>query len=161
MALTGRLRQDVTPAAPTGLDPKAKSIDRLIAEGRYAEAATNLRHMLDKSPDHVQARRKLGYCLMQTGQTAAAEQELTAILSHYPHDPFALLHHGLNLVRQSRIAEAISVWREYFNTDQPVIQRAVNLQIALFETGGPSDPEEMADHIQQAIAEQQSMDHPS
>lgn len=141
------------------MDPLGKSIDSLMAQGRFAEASTKLRRLLDKSPDHVQARRKLGYCLMQTGQRAEAEQELSTILTHYPHDPFALLHQGLNLVVQRRLPEAISVWRKYFNTDQPVIQRAVNLQIALFETGGPSEPEEVAAHIQQAIAEQQDMDH--
>ena len=157
--MAGRLRQDATPGSPTGMDPLGKSIDSLIAQDRFAEALTKLRQLLDKSPDHVQARRKLGYCLMQTGQTTEAEHELGTLLAHHPHDPFALLHQGLNLVIQRRLPEAISMWRKYFNTDQPVIQRAVNLQIALFETGGPSDPEEVAAHIQQAIAEQQGMDH--
>ncbi len=141
------------------MDPLGKSIDNLMTQGRFSEASTKLRQLLDKSPDHVQARRKLGYCLMQTGQRAEAEHELSTVLTHYPHDPFALLHQGLNLVVQRRLPEAISVWRKYFNTDQPVIQRAVNLQIALFETGGPSDPEDVVAHIQQAIAEQQDMDH--
>jgi len=157
-ALTGRLRQDATPAFPTGIDPLSKAIDHLINQGRYSEASTRLQSLLAKSPDHVQARRKLGYCLFQIGKVSEAEQTFAHILTQTPHDSFALLHQGLTLAKQDRIAEAVAVWRRYFNTDQPVIQRAVNLQIALFETGGPSDSEDMVNHIQKAIAEQQQSD---
>lgn len=157
-ALTGRLRQDATPAFPTGLDPLSKGIDHLVDTGHYQEALAKLHSLLNKSPDHIQARRKAGYCLLQLGRYVEAEQTFTDILVHHPQDPFTLLHQGLSLVRQDRLSEAIVVWRRYFNTDQPIIQRAVNLQIALFETGGPSESEEVARHIQEAVAEQQHVD---
>ncbi|MFO7876105.1 MAG: tetratricopeptide repeat protein [Desulfovermiculus sp.] len=158
MALTGRLRQDATPRAPTGRDPKSKAIDRLIDQNQLEEAIAGLHALLKKSPDHVQAERKLGYCLLQAGRLSEAGRVFEAILARHPHDVFALLHLGLALTRQDRLAEAISVWRRYMNTDQPVIQRALNLQIALYETGGPSSPEQVAENIQQAIAEQQTLD---
>ncbi len=157
-ALTGRLHQDATPAFPIGFDPLSKAIDHLVDTGDYQKALAKLRSLVNKSPDHIQARRKVGYCLLQTGQYAEAEQTFTDILVHHPQDPFALLHHGLSLVKQGRLSEAIVVWRRYFNTDQPIIQRAVNLQIALFETGGPSESEDVAKHIQEAVVEQQQVD---
>lgn len=157
-ALTGRLRQDATPAFPTGIDPLSKAIDRLIIQGRYPEAMTKLQALVHKSPDHVQARCKLGYCLLQTGRDSEAEEVFADILAQTPHDAFALLHQGLCLVKQDRLSEAVAVWRRYFNTDQPLIQRAVNLQIALFETGGPSEPDEIVHQIHKAIAEQQKLD---
>lgn len=158
MALAGRLRQDATPRTPTGRDPKSRAIDRLIDQNQLGEAIAGLRTLLKKSPDHVQAQRKLGYCLLQAGRLSEAVRVFEAILSRHPNDAFALLHQGLALTRQDRLAEAISVWRRYMNTDQPVIQRALNLQIALYETGGPSSPEQVAENIQQAIAEQQKLD---
>jgi len=157
-ALTGRLRQDATPAFPTGLDPLSKAIDHLVATGHYQEALAKLHTLVNKSPDHIQARRKVGYCLFQIGRYAEAEQTFAGILAHHPQDSFTLLHQGLSLVKQDRLSEAIVAWRKYFNTDQPIIQRAVNLQIALFETGGPSESEEVAKHIQEAVAEQQQVD---
>ena len=157
-ALTGSLRQDATPAAPTGVDPLARAADRLIEQKEYAQALPKLRALLRKSPDHVQALRKLGYCLVRTGDTAAAEETFARILKQHPRDPFALLHQGLNLAYQNRLPEAIGLWRQYFNTDQPIIQRAVNLQIALYETGGPNDPLETAEQIQKAMYEQERQD---
>lgn len=157
-ALTGRLRQDATPQAPTGRDPQSRAIDRLIDQNQLEDAITGLQTLLEKSPDHLQAQRKLGYCLLQAGRLSEAGRMFETILARHPHDVFTLLHFGLVLTRQDRLPEAISVWRRYMNTDQPVIQRALNLQIALYETGGPSSPEQVAENIQQAIAEQQKLD---
>jgi Flp pilus assembly protein TadD len=155
----GHMKQDATPASQTGIDPLSRSIDQHIEIGDYDQAVEKLKALLQKSPDHIQAHRKLGFCLLQIGHTVEAEKVFAGILRHLPHDSFALLHQGLNLAQQNRLTEAIDLWRQYLNTDQPIIQRAVNLQIALHETGAPADPQEVADQILTAIATQQTMDH--
>ncbi len=154
----GRMKQDATPALQTGIDPLSRSIDHLIDIRDYEQATKKLESLLQKSPDHIQAQRKLGFCLTRIGRLAEAEKIFSGILRHLPHDPFALLHQGVNFARQNRLDQAIEVWRLYFNTDQPSIQRAVNLQIALYETKAPADPQEAADQIMKAIADQQKMD---
>ena len=158
-ALSGRLRQDGTAASPTGFDPSSKAIDQLIQHGRVHEAIPKLRDLLAKSPDHVQAQRKLGYCLLQTGDEAEAQTIFTDLLQAHPSDPFALLHQGLALSKQGHLEQAVHLWRQYFNTDQPIIQRAGNLQIALFDSGGPSTPQEAAASIAEAIARQMQQEY--
>ncbi len=157
MALAGRMRQDATPASLTGRDPLARTIDRLIAREDFEHAADKLRELLNQSPDHVQARRKLGYCLLRTGRHQEAEEAFARILNKHPRDPFALLYQGVTMAQCDRLSEAVAVWRRYFNTDQPVIQRAVNLQVALFDSGGPKDGREAAEHILQAVTDQQTL----
>jgi Flp pilus assembly protein TadD len=152
------MRQDATPASITGRDPLARTIDRLIAREDFGHAADKIRELLNQSPDHVQARRKLGYCLLRAGRNEEAEEAFATVLTSHPGDPFALLYQGVILARCDRLSEAVALWRRYFNTDQPVIQRAVNLQVALFDSGGPKDGREAAEHILQAVADQQKLD---
>ena len=117
-----------------------------------------LRETLRKSPDHFQSGQKLGYCLMKLGELKRASEVFDQLLDIRPRDNFSHLYLGLIRARQGDSGSALRQWKQYFNVDQPIIQRALNLQAALYESGGPSSASDMAEHIEQAIEEQHSSD---
>lgn len=145
-------------ATSTGLGLKAKEIDDLMAAGHFAQAREALQAILAKSPDHIQARKNLGYCLLRTNRLEEADSEFRTVLTSSPNDNFSLLNLGLVLVKQGRVAEAISWWKGYFNPDQPIINRVLNLQISLFDMGSLGSPDEIEKSLETAIREQKASD---
>jgi len=66
-----------------------------------------------------------------------------------------LLYLGLAHALREEPGRAVEVWRGYFNVDRPLIQRAVNLQIALYDSGVATSAREMAESVLEAIREQE------
>lgn len=156
--LRNRFKQTESPLRTSEIDGPSRDVNALIAHERFAEAADQLRAILKKSPDHFQAGQKLGYCLMKLGELDRAAGILEQLLEIRPRDNFAHLYLGMIRARQGSSESALAHWKEYFNVDQPIIQRALNLQLALHESGGPSTASDMAEHVEQAIQEQHSSD---
>ncbi len=156
--IVNRFQKRDTPKDRTGFGPEAREIDQLIQKGDYTKAISLLRHLLQKSPDHVQARQKLGYCLLQKMDLEQSIQVFEEILGVRENDNFSFLYLGLALAKQGKKDEAIETWKKYFNVDQPYIQRAINVQIALYETDGPGSVEDMVESVEQAIADQEKED---
>ena len=156
--LKNRFKQTESPLRTTEIDGSAREVNALIREERFSEAAALLRQTLKKSPDHLQAGQKLGYCLMKLGELERAAAVLEQVLKIRPRDNFSNLYLGLIRAREENLESALAHWKNYFNVDQPIIQRALNLQLALHGSGGPTSPSEAADHIEQAIQEQHSSD---
>ena len=146
-------QQDAT-AEKTGFGVEAKTIDALMLAGDYQAAEKALGQVLEKHPDHVQARKNLAYCLIKTGHFAEAEKHFQQVLKVKTSDPFSLLYVGLALVKQGRIAEAVSWWKGYFNPDQPIINRVLNMQTSLYDMGSLGTREEIEKSIEMAIREQ-------
>lgn len=151
-------RQQDSSSGKTGFGLEAREVDELMARGEYEEAQKVLWQVLQKSPDHLQARKNLGYCLLKTNAPVEAEKQLHAVLKEKSNDPFSLLYLGLALVKQKRTAEAISWWKEYFNPDQPIINRVLNMQISLFDMGSLGSETEIEKSVEMAIKEQQHSD---
>ena len=156
--LKNRFKQTESPLRTTEIDGSAREVNALIREERFSEATALLRQTLKKSPDHLQAGQKLGYCLMKLGELERAAAVLGQVLLIRPRDNFSNLYLGLIRAKEEDLESALAHWKNYFNVDQPIIQRALNLQLALHESGGPTSPSEAAEHIEQAIQEQHSSD---
>ncbi len=142
----------------TGFGLQAQEIDRQMRAGDYGAAAEALQVVLQKSPDHVQARKNFGFCLMQTERLSEAEMQFRQVLQDKQNDPFALLYLGLVLLKQGRTAEAVSWWKGYFNPDQPIINRVLNMQISLYDMGSLGTKEEIEKSVEIAIREQKASD---
>jgi tetratricopeptide (TPR) repeat protein len=156
--LKNRFKQTESPLRTAEIDGTARDVNELIRKERYAEAVDMLRNTLRKSPDHFQAGQKLGYCLMKLGELDRASEVFDQLLDIRPGDNFSHLYLGLVRARQGDPESALQHWKQYFNVDQPIIQRALNLQAALFQSGAPSTAADMAEHVEQAIEEQHSSD---
>lgn len=145
----------------TGYDILSKQIDALIQEGQYETALIYLKKLIKKSPDHLQAQNKVGYCLLRLGRAKQAIHAFSKVLARDGKNNFALLYQGLAWAKEEDIPKAICCWQKYFNIDQPIIQRAINLQLALLEMGGPVEPAEIVNSIERAILEQARSDQKS
>jgi tetratricopeptide (TPR) repeat protein len=154
--MLNRFRKESSWAEDTGFDPSTRDADPLIRDGSYAEAVEILSQKLAKSPDNLQARQKLAFCYLRQGELEASIREFRTILRERRQDNFTNLHLGLAFAKQGRTEQAIACWREYFNINHPIIQRAVNLQISLHEVGS-ADPEDMVDSIEEAIRDQSEL----
>jgi tetratricopeptide (TPR) repeat protein len=151
-------RQQDAAGARTGFGWQAKEIDAQMRAGDYQAAAETLERVLHKSPDHLQARKNFGFCLLKTQRFAEAEKQFQMVLQDKQNDPFALLYLGLALVKQDRVAEAVSWWKGYFNPDQPIINRVLNMQTSLSDMGALGSKEEIEKSVEIAIREQQASD---
>ncbi len=143
-------------AEGTGYDPSSREADPLIRDGDYARAADILRDHLSRSPDNLQARQKLAYCHLRLEELEASIREFRTVLRERHQDNFTNLYLGLALAKQGRADQAVACWREYFNINHPIIQRAVNVQISLHEANS-ADVQDMADSIEQALREQSEL----
>ena len=154
--MLNRFRRDEAWVESTGFDPSSREADPFIREGEYDQAVDILRSHLAKSPDNLQARQKLAYCYLRQEELEASIREFRTILRDRQQDNFTNLYLGLALAKQGRMEQAIVCWREYFNINHPIIQRAVNLQISLHEVGS-AEIKDMVDSIEEAIAEQSEL----
>lgn len=154
--MINRYRSDAFWGESTGYDPGTREADAYLKAGDFAKGAELLEEMLSKSPDHIQARQKLAYCYLKTDKAEQAASELNKVLQRGREDNFTFLYLGLALAKLGRLGDAVETWKNYFNVDRPLIQRALNLQIALYDSDAAT-PEDMVQSIEQAIEEQQSM----
>ena len=132
--------------------------DRLFSRGDYAGAEVVFRNYLDRFPDHAPARCKRILCLYRGERLEEAESALRTMLRERRSESFVRLYLGLVLARSGKREEALAVWMGYFNIDQPLIQRAINLLMGRDEIGEEPDTEEMVAEVEAAIADQQRAD---
>ncbi len=154
--MVNRFRKEDEWGESTGFDPSSREADSLIRDGEYSRAMEILNRHLTKSPDNLQARQKLAYCHLHLGELEESVREFRTILRERQQDNFTNLYLGLALAKQGRAEQAIACWREYFNINHPIIQRAVNLQISLHEVNS-ADTRDMVDSIEEAIQEQSEL----
>ncbi|MFP4392668.1 MAG: tetratricopeptide repeat protein [Desulfohalobiaceae bacterium] len=158
LSLFGRWRVNNVPGGKTGFGAREREIDALLEQGDYAQAASMLQELLQSVPGHVQARQKLGYCLLQTQDPEAAAKELKSVLQEKPGDNFCLLYLGLALARQDDLQQALHYWEQYFDPEKTLIQREINLLLALKDTSGLDSAKEIAERLEQSISKQQRKD---
>ncbi|MFP4213508.1 MAG: tetratricopeptide repeat protein [Desulfohalobiaceae bacterium] len=158
LGLFGKLRGADVPGGKTGFSSREREIDALLKQGDYAAAIPQLEELLQISPDHIQARQKLGYCLLQNQRPEAAAREMQTALQEKPGDNFCLLYLGLALAWQDDLEQALYYWEQYFDPGQTLIQREINLVLALQDTSGLDSGREIAQRLEQAISRQHKKD---
>ena len=148
------IRERDAVQAPSGLDQECREADLALKEGDFARARALYRQCLDRTPENKEARKRLAYAMYRLGEADQALTEFETYLSRYPEDSFALLYLGLLHATKGDIEEAARVWKGYFNLDQPIILREINLQLALLESGQTPSPGEIVQAVEEAIERQ-------
>ncbi|MFT4974867.1 MAG: choline-sulfatase [Myxococcota bacterium] len=72
----------------------------------WEEAGAEFRALLDRTPEHTEARRGLAQSIFNTGDYVVAAEALAPALAATPDDPLVLLLHANILAKQGRRAEA-------------------------------------------------------
>lgn len=139
-------------AAATGGPDHFAQGNAALAARDYAKAMDNYRLLVKQSPDHAEARRRLGYCLYRMGQYIQARVEFERLLRG-TKDNFSSLYLGLTLARMNQPDKAVEAWQGYFNPDEVRIAREINLQCALLKSPEAPEPSEAADEVEAAVEE--------
>jgi tetratricopeptide (TPR) repeat protein len=148
------IRERDTVQASSGLDHECRSADQALKNGEFARARDLYLNCLTRTPENKEARKRLAFSLYRMGETESALLEFKGYLSRFPEDSFAVLYMGLLHASLGDLEEATRVWKGYFNLDQPLILREINLQLALLESGENLSPEEVVQAVEEAIERQ-------
>ncbi len=146
------------PSPPSSLiSGEAKKADERLKQGKYNEAVYLYQELIKQRPDNLVARQKLGYCYYKLGEIEKAKREFLMLKRMGVKSNFLALYLGLCFAHEGELQKAITFLKEFFDVTKPIIQRAINLQIAMCESNMLSR-EDMIKTIEEAIEEQNKMD---
>ena len=153
-----RLRggEDGAPMARTSETASALAqANAFFAAGDFAAAAAGYKEFLQDESANMEARQRLGESLYRQGQHIQAKIEFERILQKNRKDNRALLFLGLVLARLDRVQKAAVVWKLFFDPHAVILQRELNIQVAMVETaaeGQLPEAQAVADAVEQALA---------
>ncbi|MFL5340944.1 MAG: tetratricopeptide repeat protein [Gemmataceae bacterium] len=101
-------------------DPEGRYILGLVCSscGYHGLAIESLRHALRLQPEHWDAMRKLGACLIEKLELEEAIKTLSVYVSKRPHDPFGLYDLG-------RAIHALNRPGDVLDRARPLLERAL------------------------------------
>lgn len=130
-----------------------KEANRLYVEELWEEARLKYKECLKQDQNDPDLRYRIGVCGYKMGKYRQAKLDLERCLRLDPKYMDAHLYLGLTLVRLGKPEKVSAVWGRYFNPKAVVVQRELNLQLGLLETGVADSPERIAEAVETAIAE--------
>jgi len=143
------------PNAPEASTSEAvtvmKEANGLYVDCNWEEARMKYKECLESDKNDADVRYRLGVCLYKTGKYRQAKLEFERTMRIDRDYKDALLYLGLTIVRLGKPAKAVALWKQYFNPLAVPVQRELNLQIGLLESGVSDPPEEIAKAVESAI----------
>lgn len=129
--------------------------DRALQNKEYAAAARLYEQILEECKEDCPATRaRLGFCYYRAGFMKNAVDELERALAAKTRNNLAALYLGLAYARLDDQKNAERAWRRYFAPEQTLVQREVNIYVALMERSAPINSVVMADAVEAAIEAQ-------
>ncbi len=142
----------------SGVGEIAREGDDALREGDYSTAISSFEKLLKRQKDNLIARQKLAYCYYKIGEIEKAKKEFLSLLERGIESNFLYLYLGLCFAHEDRLDKAIEVVKNFFDITKPIVQRAINLQIALYQSS-MAEKDDFIATIEQAISEQSTMDN--
>lgn len=136
---------------------EAKEADKFLKEENFEAAKKLLEQIVIKRKDNLVARQKLAYCYYKLGDIQRAKKEFLNLKSKGVSSNFLSLYLGLCFAHEGDLDRAISSLKGFFDISKPIIQRAINLQVALYDSK-MATKEDLINSIEDAIVAQQQMD---
>jgi tetratricopeptide (TPR) repeat protein len=138
----------------SGCTPYMKGSMQLEREN-YEAAIENFQEELSQNPDNWEARQRLGFAYMKSGQLDQAIFEFKAVIAQTskesqfpiafayipqnikyvsgPGDPLSTYYLGMAYLQNGQRDKAIDTWRTYQNSDEPLVEREIKKQLTLLE----------------------------
>ena len=113
--------------------------DIQTSEGRIEAAIASYRDVLEKAPDHVEARNKLGFALLQVGRIEEAQATLRRALDLQGDNATTHNNLGLVLAQSGHAPEAVSSFKRAVELQPDYAEAHYNLAHALNGVGRPSE----------------------
>ena len=154
--LGGRKRVQSDATGVSGIDPLAVRADRLFKDRQYAQAEALYAELVEREPEHLEARHRRALCLMHCERYAKARAVWEQVLAAAPDDPTAVLYQGLSHAREGSVDLALAAWRRYKNYHQIELQREINLIVAMADDGRDLEPGDLVERVETALAAEQS-----
>lgn len=104
-----------------------------LSKKNYEEAIVHYREEISKNPENWQARGKLGFAYLKTGQLEEAVNEFTTVLEQEPGDPHATFYLGLAYLNMGEVDRTIATWKNYSNKSKPLVEQEIKRQLTLLE----------------------------
>lgn len=150
-ALLAAATEGVTQDEATQAKEAFIRANKCYAIADYEGAVPEYRQCVRLFPAHLEARKKLGYCLYRLEQNVQAKVEFERVLREAKKDNYCALYLGLTQARLGKADKAIAAWKQYFNPEEVRIMRELNLQIALLESPEKPDLPDVIEQIEEAI----------
>ena len=145
--------EDDQPVASTASAVDAmKQANSLYLEGQWDEASARYRECLKEDQNDADTRYRIGVCYYRVGKYRQAKLEFERCLRIDQRYADAFLYLGLTMVRLGRSDKVQALWSRYFNPKAVTVQRELNLQLGLIETGQADPDEVIAAAVEKAIA---------
>ena len=133
-----------------------KKADGFLRSGDFSKAKDILEKVVEDYPEDLVARQKLAYAYYKIGDIKSAKNEFLVLRKKGVKSNFISLYLGLCFAHDGNLKTAINIFKEFFDITKPIIQRAINLQIALFDSDLATQ-EDMIKTIENAIKEQENL----
>ena len=130
-----------------------KEANGLYVDEQWEEARLKYKDCLKEDQNDADIRYRLGVCSYRVGKYRQAKLEFERCLRIDQKYSDAFLYLGLTMVRLDRPEKAPALWSRYFNPGAVKIQRELNLQLGLLESGQKDPVEVIAQAVEKAIAE--------
>ena len=110
---SGRSAEAVRILAPIAKDPDALNAYgvALADEGKFDEAASAFKRVLQSDPNNAPAYQNLGITALRRDDVAAARQQLDRALALNPRLPLALNTRGVVYARENDLPHAVESWQ--------------------------------------------------
>lgn len=130
-----------------------KEANSLYVDEQWEEARLKYKECLKADQNDADVRYRIGVCGYKLGMYRQAKLDFERCLRSDREYKDAFLYLGLTMVRLEKPEKAPALWKQYFNPKAVVVQRELNLQIGLLESGVIDPPEQIAAAVETAIAE--------
>lgn len=105
---------------------------KLLA-GKYSEAIPLYEEYLAKHSDSVQARNRLGFAYLKTGQLDRAMNELETVLKEEPGNGYAIMYLGMVYLNKGELEKTISTWQTYRDENKPLVEAQIKRLITVVQ----------------------------
>jgi len=113
--------------------------DTRLEQKNYRGAIELYREYLTQNPSDFRVRSKLGFAYFKAGMLDNAAAEFESALRMKPGDPFPTLYLGATRLKQKRLSQAIAIWKNYKDSERPLVEKEIGRQLTLLRVARDKD----------------------
>ncbi len=117
----------------TELPGLLEKADKFIKEKHYDNAKLLLKKLLNSYSQSVEVKRRLGYLYYRLDDKERAKNIFEEIIQHQK-DNRTLLYLAIINAKEQNEEKTISYLEDFFDPEDIILQREINLQLALYES---------------------------